>query len=87
MAARIQEARAMRLDFKNIIPDALYSVSMAKRLLGIGQTTIYEYMKKCPPVLPYQMSENGWHRLILGSDIISLIENPQVKRGRRRKQR
>lgn len=56
----------MRLDFNNIIPDALYSVGMAKRLLGIGQTTIYEYMKKKPPVLPYRMSENGWHRLILG---------------------
>ena len=72
----------MRLDFNNIIPDALYSVGMAKRLLGIGQTTIYEYMKKEPPVLPYRMSENGWH-----SDIISLKENPKVKRGRRRKDR
>ena len=70
----------MRLDFKTIIPDALYSV-------GMGQTTIYEYMKKRPPVLPYRMSENGWHRLILGSDIISLKENPKVKRGRRRKDR
>lgn len=77
----------MRLDFNNIIPDALYSVGMAKRLLGIGQTTIYEYMKKKPPVLPYRMSENGWHRLIFGSDIISLKENPKVKRGRRRKDR
>lgn len=77
----------MRLDFNNIIPDALYSVGMAKRLLGIGQTTIYEYMKKKPPALPYRMSENGWHRLILGSDIISLKENPKVKRGRRRKDR
>ena len=77
----------MRLDFNTIIPDALYSVGMAKRLLGIGQTTIYEYMNKKPPVLPYRMSENGWHRLILGSDIISLKENPKVKRGRRRKDR
>lgn len=77
----------MRLDFNNIIPDALYSVGMAKRLLGIGQTTIYEYMKKKPSVLSYRMSENGWHRMILGSDIISLKENPKVKRGRRRKDR
>lgn len=77
----------MRPDFNTIIPDDLYSVSIAKRLLGIGHTTIYEYMKKKPPVLPYRMSENGRHRLILGSDIISLKENPKVKRGRRRKDR
>lgn len=77
----------MRRDVRSIDPDALYSISAAKRLLGIKQTTIYEYMKKSPPVLPYRFSENGRHRLILGSDIISLIENPRVKRGRRRKNR
>lgn len=78
---------AMLRDRRNIVPETLYSVSSAKRLLGIGQTTIYEYMKKSPPVLPFRLSENGHHRLILGSDIISLIENPRVKRGRRRKNR
>ena len=78
---------AMRRDVRSIDPDALYSIAAAKRLLGIKQTTIYEYMKKSPPVLPYRRSENGWHRLILGSDIISLIENPRLKRGRRRKNR
>ena len=77
----------MRRDVRSIDPDALYSIATAKRLLGIKQTTIYEYMKKSPPVLPYRFSENGRHRLILGSDIISLIENPRVKRGRRRKNR
>ena len=77
----------MRRDLRNINLEALYSVAAAKRLLGVCQTTIYDYMKKSPPVLPYRMSENGWHRLILGSDIISLIENPRVKRGRRRKNR
>ena len=75
----------MRLDFKNIKPDALYSVGIARRLLGICRTTIYDYMKTKPPVLPYRMSENGRHRLILGSDLIWLRENPQVKRGRKRK--
>lgn len=72
-------------DWKRIVPEALYSVMAARKLLGISHTTIYEYMKLSPPVLPYRRSENGWHRLILGSDIIRLRDHPQVKRGRRRK--
>ncbi len=72
-------------DWKRIVPEALYSVMSARKLLGISHTTIYEYMKKSPPVLPYRRSENGLHRLILGCDIIHLRDHPQVKRGRRRK--
>lgn len=72
-------------DWKRIVPEALYSVMAARKLLGISHTTIYEYMKLSPRVLPYHRSENGWHRLILGSDIIQLRDHPQVKRGRRRK--
>ena len=60
----------MRPDFHRIVPDLLYSVMAARKLLGISHTTIYEYMRQSPPVLPYRRSENGWHRLILGSDII-----------------
>lgn len=71
-------------DFRKIIPDMLYSVMSAKRLLGISHTTIYEYMKCSPPILPYQRSENGWHRLIKGSDLIFIRDNPPVKRGRHR---
>ncbi|WP_289873177.1 hypothetical protein [uncultured Duncaniella sp.] len=41
-------------------------------------------MKSSPPILPYQRSENGWHRLIKGSDLIIIRDNPPVKRGRRR---
>ena len=74
----------MRPDFRKIIPELLYSVMSAKRLLGISHTTIYEYMKSSPPILPYQRSENGWHRLIKGSDLIIIRDNPPVKRGRRR---
>ena len=74
-------------DWKRIVPGALYSVMAARKLLGISHTTIYEYMKLSPRVLPYHRSENGRHRLILGSDIIRLRDHPQVKRGRRRKDR
>lgn len=74
-------------DLKRIVPEALYSVMAARKLLGISHTTIYEYMKLSPRVLPYHRSENGRHRLILGSDIIRLRDHPQVKRGRRRKDR
>lgn len=74
-------------DWKRIVPEALYSVMAARKLLGISHTTIYEYMKLSPRVLPYHRSDNGRHRLILGSDIIRLRDHPQVKRGRRRKDR
>ena len=74
-------------DWKRIVPEALYSVMAARKLLGISHTTIYEYMKLSPRVLPYHRSENGRHRLILGSDIIRLRDHPQVKRGRRRNDR
>ena len=74
-------------DWKRIVPEALYPVMAARKLLGISHTTIYEYMKLSPRVLPYHRSENGRHRLILGSDIIRLRDHPQVKRGRRRKDR
>ena len=77
----------MRPDFHRIVPDLLYSVMAARKLLGISHTTIYEYMRQSPPVLPYRRSENGWHRLILGSDIIFLLDHPQVKRGKKRKNR
>lgn len=77
----------MRPDFHRIVPDLLYSVMAARKLLGISHTTIYEYMRQSPPVLPYRRSENGWRRLILGSDIIFLLDHPQVKRGRKRKNR
>ena len=74
-------------DWKRIVPESLYSVMAARKLLGISHTTIYEYMKLSPRVLPYHRSENGRHRLILGSDIIRLRDHPQVKRGRRHKDR
>ncbi len=72
-------------NFMEIVPERLYSVSAAARLLGVHRCTIYAYISLPERPLPFIRLPQSDRLSLQGAELITFKSAGLPKKGRKRK--
>ncbi|MDO5421363.1 MAG: helix-turn-helix domain-containing protein [Bacteroides sp.] len=72
-------------NFMEIVPERLYSVSEAARLLGVHRCTIYTYISLPERPLPFVRQTQSDRLSFQGAELIAFKSAGLPKKGRKRK--